>query len=282
MTDKTEGSIINVTMDKEIERFLAEDIGYGDITTNSIVPEDEAAEARIIAKDDAVIAGHAVVKSVFRMLDPHFSYEEITGEGAIARKGDVVSKISAKTRAILTGERVALNLFQRLSGIATATKVFVDAVEGTGVKILDTRKTSPGLRAFEKYAVRLGGGVNHRFDLSEMALVKENHIAIAGSIREAVRKIRAASTVAIEVEVQNMDELQQAIAEKVDRIMLDNWQTSDIGEAVAFVNRRAPIEVSGNMTPERAREVSRLGIDFISVGSITHSFKSADLSLLIV
>jgi nicotinate-nucleotide pyrophosphorylase (carboxylating) len=199
----------------------------------------------------------------------------------VASKGAAVSRVMARTRAILTGERVALNIFQRLSGVASATRAFVRAVEGTKVKILDTRKTSPGMRSMEKYAVRAGGGQNHRFGLYDMALVKENHIAIAGSIREAVARIRAASTVAVEVEVRNMDELRQALEEGVDRIMLDNWKDAEVRDAVSLVDGRIPIEVSGNMTAERAREIALTGIDFISAGSITHSFKSADLSLLI-
>jgi nicotinate-nucleotide pyrophosphorylase (carboxylating) len=215
------------------------------------------------------------------MLDPDLIYEELAKDGTVATKGTIVSRVGARTRAILTGERVALNIFQRLSGIATATRGFVRAVEGTKVKVLDTRKTSPGMRTMEKYAVLMGGGQNHRFGLYDMALVKENHIAIAGSIGEAVTRIRKRSSVAVEVEVRNMDELRDALQEKVDRIMLDNWKDGDIHDAVSLVGGRIPIEVSGNMTVERASEIARTGIDLISAGSITHSFKSADLSLLI-
>jgi nicotinate-nucleotide pyrophosphorylase (carboxylating) len=175
---------------------------------------------------------------------------------------------------------VALNILQRLSGIATATRSFVDAVEGTGVKILDTRKTSPGMRMMEKYAVKMGGGHNHRLNLGEMALIKENHITIAGSIREAVKRVRSMSPVSIEVEVKNMEELKEAMEARVDRIMLDNWDIKSIKHASSFVNKRTPLEVSGNMTIERTREVSKTGIDFISVGTITHSFKSLDMTLL--
>ncbi|MGD0228739.1 MAG: carboxylating nicotinate-nucleotide diphosphorylase [Syntrophorhabdales bacterium] len=269
-------------MEKEIERFLAEDKGEGDVTTDSIVPRDHWSEGTIIAKEEAVIAGHAFVRKVFEALDRDVAYVELVRDGRTAKKGEAVSTVKARTRAILTGERVALNIFQRLSGIATATRGFVQAVAGTGVKILDTRKTSPGLRAMEKYAVLMGGGENHRFDLGEMALIKENHIAIAGSIREAVERVRRQSRVAVEVEVRNMDELRQAVEAGVERIMLDNWRDGEIRGAVSFVGGRIPLEVSGNMTVGRAREIARTGIDLISVGAITHSFKSADLSLLIL
>jgi len=267
-------------MDKQIETFLKEDIGTGDVTTDAIVPEDHASKADIIAKAEGVMAGHMFARKVFNALDRNIHYEELKQDGERVTQGDILAVIAGKSRAILTGERVALNLLQRLSGIATLTRSFVDAVEGTGVKILDTRKTSPGLREMEKYAVKMGGGHNHRLNLSEMALIKENHIAIAGSIREAVRRARSQSTVPIEAEVKNMEELKEAVEERVDRIMFDNWGIESIKDAVAFVNKRIPLEVSGNMTVEKAREVAETGIDFISVGAITHSFKSLDMTLL--
>jgi nicotinate-nucleotide pyrophosphorylase (carboxylating) len=266
-------------MEKEIARFLAEDIGTGDVTTDSIVPENESCEASIIAKEGCVIAGQGFSARVFRALDRKTIYENLVKDGETAVRGNRVARIRARTRAILTGERVALNILQRLSGIATATKQFADAVDGSKAKILDTRKTTPGLRVMEKHAVVMGGGHNHRFNLAEMALVKENHISIAGSIMEAVRRIRKRSSVPIEVEVKNMDELREAVKEGVERIMLDNWRDDEVSMAVDFV--RIPIEVSGNMTIDRARRIARTGVDFISVGSVTHSFKSADLSLLI-
>ncbi len=268
-------------MEKAIQAFLAEDIGTGDITTDSIVPDHRISEAIIVAKGGCVIAGHEPARRIFQFLDPHVWYEEGIKDGETARPGDTVSLIRGKTRAILTGERVALNLFQRLSGIATATREFVDTVEGTRATILDTRKTAPGLRVFEKYAVRVGGGQNHRFDLSEMALVKENHITAAGSITEAVARIRNRSNVTIEVEVKGMDELEEAVAEAVDMIMLDNWNIEETRKAVLYINRRIPLEASGNMTIDRVREVALTGVDFISVGALTHSFEAADLSLLI-
>jgi nicotinate-nucleotide pyrophosphorylase (carboxylating) len=267
-------------MDVRIEAFLKEDIGQGDITTDAIVPEDHSSKAVILAKAEGVVAGHGLAREVFRYLDKDIQYEELKHDGERVIKGDAVAAIAGKSRAILTGERVALNLLQRLSGIATFTRRFVEAVAGTGVKILDTRKTSPGLRSMEKYAVRMGGGFNHRFDLSEMALIKENHIAVAGSITAAVKRVRSQSRVPIEVEVRTMADLKEAVEAGVDRIMLDNWDIASIREAVSLVQKRIPLEVSGNMTVERAREAAKTGVDFISVGALTHSFTALDMTLL--
>ena len=267
-------------MDKQIEVFLKEDIGTGDVTTDAIIPEGHTSKADIIAKADGVMAGHIFARKIFQSLDMDINYKELKQDGTWITEGDILATIAGKSRAILTGERVALNLLQRLSGIATLTRRFVDAAEGTDVKILDTRKTSPGLREMEKYAVRMGGGHNHRLTLSEMALIKENHIAVAGSIREAVKRVRSQSTIPIEVEVKNMEELYEAVEAGIDRIMFDNWDIASIKDAVAFVNKRIPLEVSGNMTVEKAREVAKTGVDFISVGAITHSFKALDMTLL--
>jgi nicotinate-nucleotide pyrophosphorylase (carboxylating) len=270
-----------------IEDFIKEDRGEGDITTDAIVPEDHSSKAVIVAKADGVLAGQRYARRVFGLLDKNIQYRELKHDGDGIVGGDLLADITGKSRAILTGERVALNILQRLSGIATLTKSFVDAVAGTKVIILDTRKTAPGLREMEKYAVTMGGGANHRRDLSEMALIKENHIAIAGSIQEAVKRVQSQSRVAIEVEVKNMQELQEALAARVDRIMLDNWDTASIRDAVSFVKERIPpaqkpplVEASGNMTIEKAREIAQTGIDFISVGAITHSFTSLDMTLL--
>lgn len=263
-----------------IKGFLEEDIGIEDCTTNAIVPEDHRSKARIIAKADGIIAGHCFAKEVFLLLDKDILYKEERKDGEPIKKGDVAALIEGKTRAILTGERVALNILQRLSGIATVTRAFVEAVEGTRTKILDTRKTSPGLRYMERYAVRMGGGNNHRFNLSEMALIKENHIAVAGSIKRAVELVKAKASVPIEVEVRDMKGLREAFEVGVDRIMLDNWDIASIKEAVLFIDSRIPIEVSGNMDIEKSRKVAQMGVDFVSVGAITHSFKALDLSLL--
>ncbi|MGD0916057.1 MAG: carboxylating nicotinate-nucleotide diphosphorylase [Thermodesulfobacteriota bacterium] len=265
---------------KMAEDFLKEDIGKGDITTDAIVPEHHTSEATILAKADGVVAGHIFAREIFKFLDRDIRYEELKQDSERVIKGDTVAVIVGKSRAILTGERVALNILQRLSGIATLTRSYVKTVEGTGVKILDTRKTSPGLRSMEKYAVRMGGGHNHRLNLGEMVLIKENHIAIACSINEAVKRVRSHSDLPIEVEVRSMEDLREAMDVRVDRIMLDNWDIQSVRNAVSFVKRRIPLEVSGNMTIEKAREVARTGIDFISVGAITHSFKSLDMTLL--
>ena len=265
---------------KMVEDFLKEDVGEGDMTTDAIVPENHTSKATILVKADGVVAGHILAREIFKFLDRDIRYKELKQDSEQVTKGDTVAVIVGKSRAILTGERVALNILQRLSGIATLTRSFVQAVEGTGVKILDTRKTSPGLRSMEKYAVRMGGGYNHRLNLSEMVLIKENHIAIARSIKEAVKRVRSQSNIPIEVEVRNMEELKEAIDASVDRIMLDNWEIESIKHAVSFVNRRIPLEVSGNMTVEKAKDVAKTGIDFISVGAITHSFKSLDMTLL--
>lgn len=265
---------------KMLENFLKEDIGEGDITTNAIVPENHTSKAFIQVKANGVVAGHIFVLEIFRFLDQDIQYQKLKQDGEHVTKGDILATIAGKSRAILTGERVALNILQRLSGIATITRSFVEAVEGTGVKILDTRKTSPGLRSMEKYAVRMGGGYNHRLNLSEMALVKENHIALAGSIKEAVKRVKSQSNAPIEVEVRNMEELREAMDAGVDRIMLDNWEMESIKKAVLLVHKRIPLEVSGNMTIEKAKKVAKTGVDFISVGAITHSFKSLDMTLL--
>jgi nicotinate-nucleotide pyrophosphorylase (carboxylating) len=292
-------------MDIIIKDFIKEDLGEGDITTDAIVPEHHASQAIIMAKAEGVVAGHQYARDVFTSLDQNIQYQALQADGERVKPEDLLAAITGKSRAILTGERVALNILQRLSGIATFTRSFVDAVEGTGVKILDTRKTTPGLRGMEKYAVRLGGGYNHRLNLGEMALIKENHIAMAGSILEAVKRVRAQSRVPIEVEVKDMDELQEALDATVDRIMLDNWDTKSIRDAVSLIktikepaltkgslangplakgppSASAPaIEVSGNMTVEKVREMAKTGIDFISVGAITHSFTSLDMTLLL-
>jgi nicotinate-nucleotide pyrophosphorylase (carboxylating) len=268
-------------MDEMIRYYLDEDLGEGDITTNATIPGDSIARADIIAKEAGVIAGHAMSRQVFVLLDPYLEYVENHHDGQAVEKGWIVAVLKGRTRAILTGERVALNILQRLSGIATATRHFVDAIAGTKAIILDTRKTTPGFRMAEKYAVRMGGGSNHRLDLSKMALIKDNHITASGSIKEAVQRVRTLSGAPVEVEVRNMKELQEALDEKVDRIMLDNWTTKDLEQGVSLTGGRIPLEASGNITLERVREVAETGVDFISVGSITHSFKALDLSLLL-
>ncbi|MGQ9618769.1 MAG: carboxylating nicotinate-nucleotide diphosphorylase [Candidatus Aminicenantia bacterium] len=263
-----------------LEQFLREDIGEGDKTTEWIVSENHKSKAKIIAKEEGVIAGHKYVREIFEVLDTEIVYKEIIKDGEWVKKGKVAAEIEGRTRAILTGERVALNILQRLSGIATLTRKYVEEIKGTKAKILDTRKTTPGLRGMEKYAVRMGGGENHRFSLSDMILIKENHISVAGSISEAIRRVKGKGLM-IEVEVKSLEELLLAIEEGVDRILLDNWDLESTRKAVEIVKGRIPLEASGNMTLEKARDMAEIGVDFISVGALTHSFKSLDLSLLI-
>lgn len=267
-------------MTGKIEEFLIEDIGIEDVTTNSIVPADHRSGAKIIAKEQGTLAGQAFAKEVFAILDREIAYSEHRKDGDLLHPGDIVAGIEGRTRAILTGERLALNILQRLSGIATLTRSFVNAAAGTRVRILDTRKTTPGMRKMEKYAVTMGGGFNHRGNLTEMALIKENHISAAGSIRKAVEMVREASNVLIEVEVRTMEELEEALESKADRIMLDNWDTRAMGAAVSFIGGRVEIEASGNMTIERVKETAGTGVDLISVGALTHSAKALDMSLL--
>jgi nicotinate-nucleotide pyrophosphorylase (carboxylating) len=260
--------------------FLLEDTGTEDVTTNAVVPDGHRSTARIVANADGIIAGHLFASQVFKTLDNGIRYDELKKDGERVQNGDILVVIEGRTRAILTGERVALNILQRLSGIATLTGRFVERVRDTDTKILDTRKTTPGLREMEKYAVRMGGGYNHRENLTVMALIKENHISAAGSIKEAVRKVRERTKVPVEVEVKNMDELKETIELDVDRIMLDNWDLESTREAVSFVNKKVPLEASGNMTVERVHEVAQTGVDFISVGALTHSPQALDMSLL--
>ncbi len=267
-------------MDTNMEVFLREDIGVEDVTTNAIVPEDHVSKAKIIAKMDGVMAGHEYALQVFRALDGDIRYDVLKGDGDRVRKGDIVAVVIGRTRTILTGERLALNFLQRLSGIATMTARFMKELEGTKTRILDTRKTTPGLRRAEKYAVRMGGGDNHRNNLTEMALIKDNHISAAGSIKEAYARVKARSNVPVEVEVKDMDELLEALELPLERIMLDNWDLESTREAVALVKGRVPLEASGNMTLDRVHDVAMTGVDYISVGGLTHSVNVLDLSLL--
>jgi len=263
-----------------IEDFLREDVGTEDVTTNAIVPAGHRSRAKIVAKAPGVLAGQGFAKEVFMALDMDIAYREHMKDGGTVSPGAVIATVEGATRAILTAERVALNILQRLSGIATLTRTFVDAASGTKARILDTRKTTPGIRRMEKYAVTMGGGMNHRGNLTEMALIKENHIAVAGSIRRAVELVRARTPVPIEVEVRTMEELREAVEATVEQIMLDNWDTVSMRDAVAFVAGRVPLEASGNMTVERVREVAATGVDLISVGALTHSARALDMSLL--
>jgi nicotinate-nucleotide pyrophosphorylase (carboxylating) len=271
-------------LDDLIRKALAEDIGAGDVTTGAALRGDETGLARAEAKAELVVAGIAVFGEVFRTLNPSLTFMPRKGDGEKAIKGEILAEISGSLASILTAERVALNLLQRMCGIATLTRRYVDEIAGMHAKILDTRKTAPGLRILDKYAVRAGGGCNHRFALYDGVLIKDNHIAAAGGIGEAVRRVRGwvPHTLKIEVEVKNEAELEEALIAGADAILLDNMGLPEMAAAVKRVAGRIPLEASGNMTLERVREVAATGVDLISVGALTHSAAAADISLHVV
>jgi nicotinate-nucleotide pyrophosphorylase (carboxylating) len=268
-----------------LRSFLAEDIGSGDITTETTVSATQRARGELIAKAPLVLAGIELFAEVFRLLDLTTEVEIVSRDGEALTAGKIPARVKASARALLTGERVALNLLQRLSGVATLTRRFVRAVEGTGAEILDTRKTTPGLRTLEKYAVRVGGGKNHRKDLGEAVLIKENHIRLAGGVSAALTAAQAAEGRAawIEIEVTNLDELRAALAHKPDVILLDNMNPSVVRQAVNEVRKHSVpkkirTEASGGITLENVREFAEAGVDWISVGALTHSAPAVDLS----
>jgi len=267
-----------------IRNALAEDVGAGDVTTGAALLGDETGLARATAKAELIVAGIEVFGEVFRTLDPVLSFTPRKRDGEKAGKGDLLAEIEGSLASILTAERVALNLLQRMCGIATLTRRYVDEIAGTEAKILDTRKTAPGLRILDKYAVRAGGGCNHRFALYDGVLIKDNHIAAAGGIGPAVRRVRerVPHTFRIEVEVKNMAELEEALIAGADSVLLDNMGLPEMAAAVTRVGRKIPVEASGNMTLERVREVASTGVDLISVGALTHSAAAADISLNVV
>jgi nicotinate-nucleotide pyrophosphorylase (carboxylating) len=279
MTD----AVISKQIRKIIEAALAEDIGTGDITTSAIVSRDKTGYAQAIAKDDFVIAGSDIFKEVFLVLDDAIQVINIISDGDKAKKGSIIAEISGRLVYILQAERVALNLFQRMCGIATLTAKFVEAVHSSKTKILDTRKTMPGLRILDKMAVSIGGGFNHRMGLYDGVMIKDNHIVAAGSIAAAVdmQRRRLPHTLKIEVETKNMTEVAEALNCGVDIIMLDNMTTDEMKKAVAFVDGRAMIEASGNVSLQNVAEIAATGVDLISVGELTHSVRAADISLKI-
>ncbi len=266
-----------------IQHAIEEDLGFGDVTAALLIPEESNARALYVAKAAFVVAGFPFAREVFTLLDPGTSFKTFFAEGAKVRKGDVLGEVSGKTKVLLAGERVSLNIVQRLSGIATLTSLFVDAVMGTGARILDTRKTTPCHRFMEKYAVRMGGGSNHRFGLFDGILIKDNHIEAVGSITKALSLAKAGHHLTkIEVEVENLIDLQEAIKAGADVIMLDNMSVHDMREAVKIVQKRIPLEASGNVSLANVREIAETGVDLISVGALTHSVTAADISLKIV
>jgi len=265
---------------RSIIRALEEDIGPGDVTTDTIVPRDASLRGRIIAKQDGVVAGLEIARQVMLALSQQINFVAEVEDGSKVTRGIVLANLEGSARALLTGERTALNFLGRMSGIATLTRKFVDAVSGTKAVILDTRKTAPGLRITDKLAVRLGGGQNHRTGLFDMILIKDNHIDFAGSITAAVQRVRAAgTTLEIEVETRSLDNVREALTLGVERILLDNMSIATIREAVAICDGRAKLEASGNVTLDTVLEVARTGVDFISVGALTHSPQVFDVSL---
>lgn len=267
-----------------IDAALAEDVGPGDFTTLWTVPAERRAEARIVAKASGVIAGSAVAVEVFRRVDPSLEVTVAAGDGTAVEPGDLAMTVRGSARSILTGERTALNFMQRLSGVATVTRRYVRAVEGTGARVIDTRKTTPGMRRLEKAAVVAGGGANHRVGLHDMVMIKDNHIAAAGGITAAVEAVRRQNDrgLRVEVETTGLEEVREALAAGVDRIMFDNMAPALIREAVALLADAHPppeTEASGGITLETIGDFARAGVDFISVGALTHSAPSLDLSL---
>jgi len=263
-----------------IKRALDEDIGTGDETTNAIVPVDSSLHGQILAKQEGVIAGLEIAAAVFHQLNEGVTLSAQVTDGALVATRTVVADVRGPARALLTGERAALNFLGRMSGIATLTRRFVAAVEGTGAQILDTRKTAPGLRTLDKLAVKLGGGVNHRTGLFDMILIKDNHIDFAGSITAAVERARLAATgLEIEVEARTLNDVKESLTLNVERILLDNMTLDMMREAVSINAGRAKLEASGNISLETVGAVARTGVDFISVGALTHSPKVFDVSL---
>jgi nicotinate-nucleotide pyrophosphorylase (carboxylating) len=267
------------TVERIVLAALAEDIGAGDVTTDATVPPDAVGVADLLVKEAGVVCGVRVAETTFRALDPDIRFEALASDGDVVDPPAVVARISGSERAILTGERVALNFLGRLSGIATLTSRYVDALEGTGTSVLDTRKTTPGLRELEKYAVACGGGRNHRFGLDDAVLVKDNHLRAAGSVPAAVELVRAVSALPIEVECDTLDQLAEALAVGVDAILLDNMSLEQLREAVALTGGRARLEASGGVTLDTIRAIAETGVDEISVGALTHSARSLDVSL---
>lgn len=273
-------------MQFEIERIirtaLEEDIGLGDVTTEVTVARDTVARAELVAKEDFTLAGIDVAAKVFRILDPDVSFEKILTDGQSVRKGEVIAWLKGKASVLLQGERVALNLLQRMSGIASLTAKYVAEVEGTNAIIVDTRKTVPGLRALDKYSVRMGGGRNHRIGLFDGVLIKENHIAAAGGISAAIERAKQQlpHTLKIEIETCDLAEVEEALHAGADIIMLDNMTLDEMRQGVELIAAKALVEASGGVNLERVRDIAETGVDIISVGALTHSVTAADISML--
>ena len=275
-------SVPDAALVREIVRWtLREDIGDGDVTTNWTIPPGARLRGRFLIKAEGVVAGLEVARTVFGEIDSTVAFTAFVPDGQAVQPGDVVADVVGPGRAILAAERTALNFMQRMSGIATLTHRYVEAVAGTRAIILDTRKTAPGIRVLDKWAVRLGGGQNHRMGLYDMVLIKDNHIAACGGITAAVERVRAhnSQSLLIEVEVKNLHELREALALKVDRIMLDNMGLDDMREAVRIAAGRVPLEASGGVNLQTVAAIAATGVDYISAGELTHSVRALDISL---
>jgi nicotinate-nucleotide pyrophosphorylase (carboxylating) len=269
-------------VERAVAAALEEDLGAaGDLTTDGIVPAEATGEAAIVARQAGVIAGLDLAEAAFKTLDPEVRFVRVVQDGGLVDSGGTIARVAGKTRALLTAERTALNFLGRLSGIATLTAAYVKAVAGTGARIACTRKTTPGLRALEKYAVRAGGGVNHRFGLYDAVLVKDNHIAAAGGLAPALERLcaRSGHLVKVEVEVDTLDQLEQALGFAIDAVLLDNMDVETLRQAVKLVAGRVKTEASGGVTLETVRKIAGTGVDLISVGALTHSRRNLDSSL---
>ena len=270
-------------IDDLIKRAISEDINYIDVTTDYLIPDGSVSTARLISKDEGVVAGIEIGMRVFELLDADVTFTIFKKDGEAVKKGNVIAEMRGSTAALLKGERTALNLMQHMSGIATETRKCVDLIKGTRATIAETRKTLPGLRPLQKYAVVAGGGVNHRYNLSDAAMLKDNHIDAYGSLTKAVEALRSkvGHMVKIEVETRTLEELEEALAVKADVIMLDNMDCATMKKAVEITAGRAKLEASGNVTHENIREVAETGVDIISLGTLTHSVKCFDISMRI-
>jgi nicotinate-nucleotide pyrophosphorylase (carboxylating) len=274
--------LARIMVEPLVRAALLEDLGRaGDVTTDAIVPAGLAARAMIVARESGIVAGLDLARLAFELIDPDIAVQVEIDDGATVAPGAVIARINGPARGILTGERTALNFLGHLSGIASATASIIAAVQRTKAKIVCTRKTTPGLRALEKYAVRAGGGANHRFGLDDAILVKDNHIAVAGGVAQALRRARAAAghLVKIEVEIDNLDQLKEALGEGADAVLLDNMSLDGLAKAVAIVDGRATTEASGRITPTSAPAIAATGVDLISVGWLTHTAAALDIGL---
>lgn len=276
--------LMQFQIDDIIKKALLEDINYIDVATDYLVDDNLTSTAKYVAKNSGVLCGIDIAMRVFKLLDDNFQSEIFIKDGQAVKNGDIIAEFTGKTRALLKGERTALNLVQHLSGIATATNKCVKLIEGSNASIAETRKTLPGLRTFQKYAVTVGGGKNHRYNLSDCAMLKDTHLDAYGSITNAVSALRdkIGHTTKIEVEVQNLEQLKEALDINCDIIMLDNMSCEEMSQAVAITNGKAKLEASGNVTSDTIKEIAQTGVDIISMGALTHSVKAFDISMKMV